>query len=127
MSAAPSWWALLAGHLGQGGETLLQLTTTSPTASGDASAQVSVMDLSAQFELGDTLNPHSSLATSVKRMCERFVWLKTPGATEQIAHVSSYFESFLLGQEFEEGKEEKETGHQHLIFHDLRGLRNFVG
>lgn len=115
-----SWWALLAGHVGHGGETLLQqFTAASPTVSGNVPAQVSGMDLSAQFELGDTLNPHWSLATSVRRICELFVWLKTPGATEQIAHISSYFESFLLGQELEEGKE---TGHQHLIFHDLRRI-----
>lgn len=69
------------------------------------------MDLSAQFEPGDIVNPHWFLATSVRRICEYFVWLKTPGITEQIAHISSYFESFLPLQELKEGKEEKEMGH----------------
>lgn len=108
LSAAPSWWALLAGHLGHGGETLIQqFTAASPIVNGDVSTQVSVMDFSAQFKLGDTLNPHWSLATSVRRMCENYVWLKTPGATEQIATYQAISNLSSMDKSLRKGKKRK--------------------
>lgn len=69
LPAAPSWWALLAGQLCHGGETLLQQFTAVPLrVGGDVPAQVSITYLGARFELGDTLNSYWSPASGVKNV-----------------------------------------------------------
>lgn len=45
-------------------------------------------------------------------------WLKTPGATEHIAHTSSYLKSFLSGEKHEEEKKRKRLDTDIFIFLD---------
>lgn len=70
-----------------------------------------------QLEPRDPVSPCCSSATSV-RECVNSLWLKTPGAIEQIVYIANYLESFLPGKGPEEESILEETGHQHLYFPD---------